>query len=201
MLRRILALAALLAVALISGCATSPPSRPEDLCEIFEEKDDWYEAADESRDRWGVPIPVMMSIIYQESGFRGNAKAPYARFLGFIPMPYRVSSAEGYSQALDGTWDVYQDEAGSFLSSRGDFEDSVDFVGWYCARSNEKNGIDKADGYNLYLAYHEGWGGYSRGTYRRKDWLINTARKVDDRAKRYQQQLSRCEDNLDGGWF
>lgn len=194
------ALCALLCLIFLSGCATSPPSRPDDLCAIFEEKDDWYEDADDARDRWGVPIPVMMSIIYQESGYRANAKAPFAKFLGFIPLPYRVSSAEGYSQALDGTWDVYQDDAGSFLSSRSDFEDSIDFVGWYCAKTTEKTGVAKADGFRQYLAYHEGWGGYSRGTFRRKEWLINTARKVDARAKRYQQQLSGCEDNLDG-WF
>lgn len=191
----------LAAALLLSGCATSPPSRPDDLCEIFVDKDDWYEDATDSYNRWGITIPVMMSIIYQESGFRANAKAPRYKFLGLIPTPFRQSTAKGYAQALDTTWDVYEDDAGGFLSSRSDFGDSVDFVGWYGNQSHKRNGIAKNDGYNQYLAYHEGWGGYRRGTYRGKDWLLKTAQKVDSRARRYQSQLRNCEVELDDGWF
>ena len=29
----------------LSGCSTLPPRNPDNLCDIFYEKDDWYDAA------------------------------------------------------------------------------------------------------------------------------------------------------------
>ena len=55
-----------------------------------------------------------------------------------------------------------------------------------------KNGVGPYDGYRHYLNYHEGWGGYAKGTYSSKDWLIKVARKVDSRAKTYEEQLDSC---------
>ncbi len=52
---------------LIAGCATTPPKDISNLCEIFYEKDDWYDAAADARDKWGVPIHVPMAMMYQES--------------------------------------------------------------------------------------------------------------------------------------
>ena len=46
------------------------------------------------------------------------------------------------------------------------------------------------------LAYHEGMGGYARGTYRRKGWLIGVAQKVRRRAWIYHAQLKRCYNSL-----
>jgi hypothetical protein len=66
--------------------------------------------------------------------------------------------------------------------------------------SNRMLGISRWDAYSQYLAYHEGQGGYKRGTYQRKPWLLKVARKVESRAKSYQTQLARCEDELDSGW-
>ncbi len=67
--------------------------------------------------------------------------------------------------------------------------------------SNKSVGISKWDPYNQYLAYHEGQVGWKRGTYRRKDWLKDTARHVDYRAREWGAQLKRCEDDLDNGWW
>ena len=86
------------------------------------------------------------------------------------------------------------------MADRDDFDDAVDFVGWYCNTSHRMLGISKWDAYNQYLAYHEGHGGYKRKTYRKKKWLIKTAHRVQGNAKRYSAQLSRCEDELDRGW-
>ncbi|MEM7420577.1 MAG: hypothetical protein AAF364_12705, partial [Pseudomonadota bacterium] len=36
----------------IAGCATTPPKDISNLCEIFYEKDDWYDAAADARDKW-----------------------------------------------------------------------------------------------------------------------------------------------------
>lgn len=69
----------------LAGCATTPPSNLTNGCEIFREKDDWYEYARDSFEKWGVPVHVQLAIIYQESRFRADAKAPKDTLLGFIP--------------------------------------------------------------------------------------------------------------------
>lgn len=72
-------------VSALSGCATPPPQSPENICDIFEEHNDWYHAAADVRERWGVPIHVPMAMMYQESSFRHDAVPPRYYFLGFIP--------------------------------------------------------------------------------------------------------------------
>ena len=47
-------------------------------------------------------------------------------------------------------------------------EDALDFIGWYNHRTRRQLGIPLTDAQRLYLAYHEGQGGYRRGTWRDK---------------------------------
>jgi len=206
--RKIPAVDARMAAALLAGlwlisgtaCSTAPPANVENICAIFEEKGKWYKAAKKSEKRWGTPVHVQMSIIRQESSFRFDAKPPRGKLLGFIPWR-RPSDAYGYAQALDSTWDWYRDETGRRFADRDDFADAIDFVGWYTDVSNKTVGISKWDPYNQYLAYHEGQNGWSRKTYKNKDWLKKTAQTVDYRAKEWGAQLKRCEDDLDDGWW
>jgi len=185
----------------LAGCTTSPPRDVNNICSIFREKDDWYGDAADARDEWGSPIPVMMAIMHQESRFNAKAKPPRRKILGFIPGP-RPSSAYGYSQAKKSTWAEYKRNAGRYGADRDDFADAIDFVGWYNYQSRRRSGISRHDPYALYLAYHEGHGGYNRGTYRGKPWLMAVARKVERRAGAYQSQLHTCEEDLqDDGWF
>ncbi len=185
----------------ICACTTSPPSKLNNLCDIFYEKDDWYEATNESYMKWRIPIGTQMAIMYQESHFIADAKPPIRWILGFIPW-FRPSTAYGYAQAVDGTWNRYVNEAGSWFSDRDDFEDAADFIGWYGNNSNRLNDIPKNRPYLLYLAYHEGHRGYRRKSYKSKPWLENIAKKVASRAKRYQKQLIRCQHDLENqGWF
>ncbi|GAB5449686.1 MAG: hypothetical protein Hals2KO_00140 [Halioglobus sp.] len=195
-------LALLCCAALLAGCATGPPSNPDNLCEIFREKDDWYESAADSRAEWGSPISVMMAIMHQESRFVAKAKPPRRKILGFIPGP-RPSSAFGYSQAKKTTWAEYKRSAGRYGADRDDFDDAIDFIGWYNKQSHRRSGISRKDAYRLYLAYHEGQGGYNRGSYQKKPWLLKVARKVESRAATYRSQLLSCEEELkdDGGFF
>ena len=191
----------LLFVLPLAACSTSPPKNVDNLCEIFRDKDDWYEEAADARDEWGSPIPVMMAILYQESRFEAKARPPRKRILGFIPGP-RPSSAYGYSQAKKSTWKEYKRDAGRYGADRDDFADAIDFVGWYNVQSHRRSGISRKDPYRLYLAYHEGHGGYNRASYRDKQWLLNVARKVERKAGTYQAQLNSCEEELkDKGWF
>jgi len=185
----------------ITGCAASVPRNVQDSCAIFDEKRGWYQAAKTSEQRWGTPVPVQLAIIYQESRFEPKAKPPRRRILGFIPGP-RPSTAYGYAQALTSTWGAYERDTGNWSARRTNFADATDFVGWYTARTARNLRLSKNDAYNLYLAYHEGDGGFRRGTHRRKNWLLHAARRVSDRAARYRVQLSRCETELArGGWF
>ncbi|MET0052341.1 MAG: hypothetical protein ABW095_14870, partial [Candidatus Thiodiazotropha sp.] len=72
--------------------------------------------------------------------------------------------------------------------------------GWYVYQTHRKTGVSKWDAYNQYLAYHEGQGGYQRGSYKKKAWLMEVARKVDQNAKRYRAQIAECRDELERGW-
>lgn len=187
-------------VVLLSACATLPPEQPHDICKVFKEKPDWHEAALDMKERWGVPVHIPMAIMYQESSFKYDAAPPMEYFLGFIPIG-RASDAYGYSQAKTPVWGEYIEDAGSAFADRDDFEDAIDFVGWYMNRSSKINKVSKWDTYAQYLNYHEGHGGYRRGTYQKKPWLIKVARKVEARAKKYSEQYWGCKDDLNVGWF
>lgn len=195
---RTMAMAACIAV---TGCATSPPGNVDNVCQIFEEKSGWYEAAKSSRSRWGVPISVMMAFMHQESRFIATAKPPRKMIWGIIPGP-RPSDSYGYSQALESTWLRYERASGNYGADRDEFEDAIDFIGWYNDLSYKTNGIAKDDAFRLYLAYHEGHGGYSRKSYRSKQWLIDVARKVEARAQSYNSQLQACVHDLEAdSWW
>jgi hypothetical protein len=192
-------LAVLLAVASLLSCSTSPPGNIHDGCEIFDDKSGWYKHSRRAYERWGVPVHVQLAIIYQESKFVDDAKPPRDYLLWVIPWG-RVSSAYGYAQAQDSTWDWYREKTGNRFADRDDFADAVDFVAWYVNMSHRVLGISRTDTYRQYLAYHEGQGGYRRKSYEEKPWLLKVARKVDKRAAHYQTQLAQCQDELDSGW-
>lgn len=194
-------LGALVTVLLLTSCATSPPKNQNNVCAIFDEKSGWYRDTRKASKRWGVPIPVIMAFMHQESRFKAKAKPPRKKFLGFIPGP-RPSNAYGYTQALKGTWKHYKRSSGNYGADRDDFGDAADFIGWYNHQSYLKSGIAKNDAYHLYLAYHEGHGGFNRRSFKNKTWLKNVAKKVSARSRRYQQQLLGCEERLNRPrWF
>lgn len=180
---------------LLTGCATSPPSDPNNICNVFQQYPRWYWEARDTYINWGVPISVQLAIINQESSFNGDAKTPRTYLLGFIPWS-RVSSAYGYAQATDGTWRHYQEDTGKTNADRDQFGDASDFIGWYGNRAHEQLGIAKTNAEKLYLAYHEGLNGYRNGSYRKKRWLLSVARKVQRQADIYRIQLNHCKDDI-----
>lgn len=193
-LKTLLTVVILTGVATLAGCSTAPPKNAEDLCEIFREKPRWHSAALEMQNKWGVPVPVPFAMMYQESSYRHDAKPPKNYVLWFIPWG-RVSSAYGYAQAKDEVWSDYERETGH-SASRDDFEDALDFMGWYMSKAQVLNGTSKWDAYGQYLNYHEGWGGYRRKTYESKAWLMRTAEIVRSRAARYTAQYNQCRNEL-----
>ena len=188
---------------LLTACSTYQPRHPDNICDIFYGETDWYEAARDAQRKWGTPIFVMMAIMHQESRFVDDAQPARPWLLGIIPLP-RDSSAYGYAQAQDPVWGEYQRLSGNSGADRDDFDDSIDFIGWYTNGSQKRLKVSKWDAYGQYLAYHEGRGGYERKTYQGKPWLKKVAKKVKVRAAHYNRQLKTCQAKLDDrvdSWF
>jgi hypothetical protein len=191
---RLLRASMLLLLLAACGGGSKQFSAPRDLdnaCAIVRERPQYYRAMKDTERRWGVPIAVQMATIHQESKFIGNAQTPHRFALGVIPMG-RQSSAYGYSQALDGTWEEYQKEQGRRSARRDRISDATDFMGWYMNQTEQRLGVPKTDAQAQYLAYHEGRTGYARQSYLAKPWLVEVAAKVQSRSNMYAQQLASC---------
>ena len=181
----------LLALASCGGGNFSAPRQLDDACAILRQRPEYGKAMKAAERRWGIPVSVQMAAIHQESKFIGNARTPHRFALGVIPMG-RQSSAYGYSQALDGTWEEYKKEQHRRGARRDRISDATDFMGWYMSQSTEKLGIARNDAGAQYLAYHEGRTGYSNQSYLGKPWLVEVAASVERRAELYAAQLSAC---------
>ncbi len=185
---------AMMLVTLLGSCGDrefSAPRNLEDACSIVTEHPDYMRAFRAAERKYGVPPHVLMAMIYQESKFIGNNRTPHQYVLGVIPVG-RQSSAYGYSQALDGTWEEYQQATNRYRARRDDIDDAADFMGWYMTETVRVTGVPIADARNQYLAYHEGRSGYLRQSYNSKAWLVRIAGEIDQRAAVYQTQLASC---------
>ncbi|MFU1479038.1 lytic transglycosylase [Roseovarius sp. C7] len=193
MSRRLYALVLLTLVAACGrgGGVGESPDGLNNACTILSQRPGYLRAFKATERKWGVPVHVQMATIYQESKFDSDARTPFRYTLGVIPMG-RISSAYGYSQALDGTWEEYQAERGQNRARRDNIRDATDFMGWYMVGTRDRLGIPLHDARNQYLAYHEGRTGYKRGSYRAKPWLVGVSAKVADRAETYRRQLRSC---------
>jgi len=181
---------------LLTGCVSMPPGNTMNACQIFWEYPAWYQASKTVQTRWHVPISVQLAIINQESHFRANAAPPRERLLWII-LWKRPTTAYGYSQALDDTWKHYQQETHHARTSRSEFADAVDFIGWYATKAHQRLHIPRTNAYRLYLAYHEGLDGYKHKTYLTQPWLMDVAHKVQDIAWLYRKQIVQCQYSLD----
>ena len=179
----------------ITACTSVDRINTENSCILFENKKNWYKSTKASYEKWGTPISLQLAIIKQESSFKQFAKPKRKRLLGIIPGS-RPSTAFGYAQVTNPTWEWYKSRTNNTNASRANFADITDFIGWYVNQSNKMLGISKNDFYNQYLAYHEGHGGWKNKSYLSKKWLIEVAKKVETNAKQYNNQLIECENKL-----
>ncbi|MEZ5939217.1 MAG: hypothetical protein R3C52_13550 [Hyphomonadaceae bacterium] len=183
------------ALALAAACASTPqPSNAEiaDACLLLKENRSWYKALRASSKDWGAPMGLQLAIMKQESGFDGKARP--AREGGFLFFPgKRPSTAYGYAQALETTWETYKRDTGNRGADRHSFRDSADFIGWYVANTGKQTGVGQYNYKAHYLAYHEGPGGYSKGTWKKKRWLVQIADSVASDATRYESQIKTCK--------
>lgn len=178
--------------ALLSGCTPPPPPHNmNNACAIFAQYPSWRSDALNAEKEYGVPIATQLAIIYQESRFNPDNRPPRTHLLWIIPW-FRSTTAFGYTQSLDMTWRRFQNATGSYAANRDNFSDATDFIGWYADMTLKRLNHRYLNAKDLYLAYHEGVGGYIRGTYRHKRWLITVANRVQHRANRYHAQLLHC---------
>lgn len=193
------ALRAMVIVLFVASCSggggpgpnPKAPKNLDDACSILGQRPSFLPAFKKAERKYGVPVAVLMSMIYQESKFISDARTPVQYKLGVIPVG-RQSSAYGYAQVLDATWNEYKAKQGRRWAKRHNINDAVDFMGWYMTQTTQELGIPINDTRNQYLAYHDGRTGYRRGTYRSKSWLVKIANDLGDRAVMYHLQLERC---------
>jgi hypothetical protein len=110
-----LALSALAAMA-ATACASMPtPSQSEiaNACTLLDANRQWHEALRDSARNWGAPMGFQLAVMKQESSFKHDARPPRGdrQWFGLIEGDY-ISSAHGYSQALDSTWEMYKAQTG-----------------------------------------------------------------------------------------
>ena len=105
----------LLLIFLIISACSSIPKNTSDGCSIFSERYLWYKHAKKTEKKWGTPISLQFAIIKMESDFDWLAKPPRHKLFKVIPYK-RPSSSLGYSQAVKGTWEQYQNETNNPLA-------------------------------------------------------------------------------------
>jgi hypothetical protein len=179
----------------LAGCGTAPPAHQNNICSIFSQYPEWYWDTKNTEQRWGIPISTQMAIMKQESHFVQDARPPLETATGLITWEH-PTSAYGYSQALDRTWEEYVQDTHMTNAKRDDFAYASDFIGWYSYRATRQASISPDNAYALYLAYHEGVRAYEQKSYLKKHWLMDVARRVQLTKLQYDNQLKYCEDKI-----
>jgi len=95
---------AMILLVILGSCGSKNFSAPRNLdnaCSIVSERPAYLRAFKAVERKYGVPVPTIMAMIYQESKFIGNNRTPHQYALGVIPVG-RQSSAFGYSRRRGG---------------------------------------------------------------------------------------------------
>ena len=179
---------------------SSVPKYPQNACKIFGENYLWYKSTKKSSETYGAPIYIILAFINKESGFNRWAKPKRTKLYKVIPYK-RQSSSFGYSQAVKKTWELYKRETNNPLAIRTRFKDSAMFIGWYMNKTKKINKIPLNDSYRQYLNYYLGWGNYTKKTYKTDKKAIIFAKKVQEQAKIYKNQLAKCQKSLNNKYI
>ena len=190
MLKKIFLIFILFNYLVMPGCIGVPKNQ-EEACSIINQKKSWRSALKKTERKWGISPGMQLAFIKTESNFRPTARTQRKYIFGLIPSG-RISSAYGYSQALDGTWKEYKKSTGNRYHRRSNFMHSTNFIGWYVDKTNRALGIAKNNAYLQYLAYHQGQAGFKTGAYKSKKGLLEVARKTAINKKVFDRQLKKC---------
>ena len=171
----------------LEGCHRDLPKHADDACGIYRDFPSWLSVGKDVQKRWGTPLSLQLAIIYIESRFDAQAQ-PKREFMHL----FHKSSALGYAQALDSVWRIYVHSTHQLGADRESFSDASDFIGWYTHISKKRFGMPYNHTFDHYLAYHEGWAGYAKGSYKGQKQLIAVAKEAQQQAARYEKQLISC---------
>lgn len=116
--------------------------------------------------------------MHRESNFKAQAKNPH-------------STAYGYAQVINATWREFESKLGQ-PRKRDNFHHASEFIGWYGKQMQQSLGINPNNAADLYIAYHDGSGGYKRAKRNQKSVAAKLARHVAADALRYRNQLAGC---------
>lgn len=182
--------AVLLSMMIVSfGLALGPVDYDRRICRVLKTNWGWSRSLKKVSKRYDISPGLLLSIIYHESGFKPYARPKRDKLLGVIP--WQMKTSFGYGQIKDETWKWYQGHNPGWFQSRTNFSDTLHFIGWYYQLFLTKAQSDLIQR-DFYLAYHEGLGGYSRGSYDGNEWLLNKANSVVLRAEMYNEALKDC---------
>lgn len=174
-------------------CFSYAELRPVDydkrICHVVNSNWGWARSINYTAKRYNVSPGLLLAVIYHESGFQQRARPKPVKLLGFIP--WQASTAYGYGQIKNETWEWYKENNPGWFQSRTSFSDTLDFIGWYYQLFLKKSNSNYVHR-DFYLAYHEGLGGYENGSYQNNQWLINRANEVALRAEIYDEALRSC---------
>ena len=132
------------------------PRQPDNLCQLFRGEEDWYEAAVATREKWGVPIQILMAIMRQESSLKRMHSHRWSTFVDISH--WARQRCLRLCSGKEGCLGEYVEETGNWFADRDDFSDAIDFIGWYMDKTSQVNKVSKWDAYHQYLNYHEGRG-------------------------------------------
>ncbi len=155
----------------------------DNVCLIFKHHPAWQVATKATEKKWGVSQAIQMAIMNTESKFKGTAKNHH-------------SSARGYAQVINRTWRAYEKDVGKH-EIRSHFADASNFIGWYASQMHDIKHIPLSNALDIYLAYHEGLGGYTHALKHKHSMVYRLAKHVQARASRYQKKLNGCLNILD----
>ena len=172
----------MVAVVLVS-CSSSNNLEGVDLknaCRILQKQPQWQQDLKQAHKHWGIPPALILAVIYKESDFKADAH-------------HRHSSAYGYAQVIDGTWNEYE-QAVDHSVSRSSFKDSADFIGWYMSRMKDKYNLSWQQPGELYLTYMLGSTGYKRyrNAGQQNSSKARLAARVAGYTRHYRNQLDQC---------
>lgn len=149
------------------------------ICQVIKVHPSWYKDAKAVQKKYGVPVYVQLAIIHEESHFKANARNPH-------------SSAFGYAQAVNQIWTTYKASSGNSKDVRNNFADATKFIGWYAQRMHKQINVSPKSAYELYLAYHDGAGGYLSDMHKKYDSTKRLADHVQQVAGQYKEALIAC---------
>ena len=191
MTKNIILFSLIIVVSLVTGCVNIPKNQ-DNACLILKQKRNWMKSLRKTEKKWGITPGMQLAFIKTESNFKPTARTPRKYAFGLIPNG-RISSAYGYSQALDGTWKQYKKSTGNNYHRRSNFYHSTNFIGWYIDRSRKMLGIGKDNAYLHYIAYHQGQSGFKSGAYKKKKGLIAVAKKTAKNKRIFDKQHKNCD--------